>query len=158
MRQIVHDWSDDLVKVILRHIRSSMKPASRLLIRMTRVFPSSHHCCWPYIFARRLHSACIVSKWSAWVRWEYRSLCLYAAVKLCWWTNQSQAPEPLLPNFGAGNIRRTFPFFNTWNNSGTLWTSLLSRLEFDDATERQRTFVRRGQGAGVRLSRARLTG
>ncbi|KIM78300.1 hypothetical protein PILCRDRAFT_824514 [Piloderma croceum F 1598] len=67
MRQIVHDWSDDLVKVILRHIRGSMKPESRLLIH-------------DYIL-HALH------------RHEPNG------------SGEIAAPEPLLPNFGAGNIR-----------------------------------------------------
>jgi hypothetical protein len=34
MRHIVHDWPDSLATAILKNIKGSMKPESRLLIRM----------------------------------------------------------------------------------------------------------------------------
>jgi len=65
MRQIVHDWPDASITVILKNIRSSMKPQSRLLIH-------------EYILYG-LHHIDI--------------------------DDTIVAPQPLLPNFGAGSIR-----------------------------------------------------
>jgi len=72
MRQILHDWPDFLATTILKNVKSSMKPESRLLIHENILqglqphdFSDSYNCI--------------------------------------------SAPEPLLVNFGAGNIR---PYFN----------------------------------------------
>jgi len=67
MRQIVHDWPDNLVKGILQHIKESMKSTSRLLI---------HDYILPVLYQR-----------------DSQDL------------DDIIAPEPLLPSFGAGNIR-----------------------------------------------------
>ncbi|KAF7986472.1 hypothetical protein HWV62_31261 [Athelia sp. TMB] len=62
LRHVVHDWSDSDAVVILKNIRTAMKPESRVLIR------------------------------------QYHSIV--------------KAPEPLLANYGAGNI---FPYYQDMN-------------------------------------------
>jgi len=72
MRLIIHDWPDALAKTILKNVRSSMKPESRLLIQ-ERILPGLHRHDLPDS------------------------------------PDSIIAPEPLLVNFGAGNIR---PYYN----------------------------------------------
>lgn len=38
MRHVIHDWPDDLATAILKNIKHSMKPESRLLIRIRQNF------------------------------------------------------------------------------------------------------------------------
>jgi SAM-dependent methyltransferase len=75
MRHILHNWPDSLATCILKNIKGSMKPASRLLIH-------DHVLRGPY--QNNLSDS----------------------------LNATLAPEPLLANFGAGNIRPYVQDFN----------------------------------------------
>jgi hypothetical protein len=68
MRQIVHNWPDSLAIDILKNVKGSMKPDSRLLIHDYILHGSRQH-------------------------------------DVSDSTDMATAPEPLLKNFGAGNIR-----------------------------------------------------
>ncbi|KAH7922748.1 S-adenosyl-L-methionine-dependent methyltransferase [Leucogyrophana mollusca] len=68
LRHVLHDWHDEEAAIILRNVRQSMPPQSRLLIQDYVVQSSA-----------RIQGSSAVST--------------------------DKAPEPMLPNFGAGNTR-----------------------------------------------------
>ncbi|KAF9245410.1 S-adenosyl-L-methionine-dependent methyltransferase [Melanogaster broomeanus] len=82
LRNIIHDWHDAEATTILRNVRISMEPHSRLLIRAYLPVPLYLHrgSC-------HLHARC---------------------------RNQMSCPEPMLPNFGAGNNRMYQQDLSMW--------------------------------------------
>ncbi|KAF7986406.1 hypothetical protein HWV62_31129 [Athelia sp. TMB] len=75
LRHVVHDWSDSDAVVILKNIRTAMKPESRVLIH-------------EFILWSNIQQGSLQPR------------------------DSSQAPEPLLANYGAGNI---FPYYQDMN-------------------------------------------
>lgn len=83
-----HDWPDAESIKILQNIKAAMKPTSRVLIRKS--------------FATFLYSEHDIPVLDEFVLQEAsRSQASEASS-----TGEDIAPEPLLPNYGAGRIRR----------------------------------------------------
>jgi hypothetical protein len=107
MRHVIHDWSDEEAIAILQSVRKAMGPKSRLLIRAVSVITFSF-----------LYLIGLVEFADEFIL-QYLNedpdkpaedvVCLIVTSLLGGFQNEGvfcmQAPKPLLPNFGSGNIR-----------------------------------------------------